>query len=876
MNLFRDLPLVGDVRSHPGDEGAGRSFLFPLVRPPEEARLSLRESRDVPGIRIQKRERKSVMKIKALFAKATGGTVETDLKPYRKVLEEILRRQPGRVSDTELREASERLVRGARAGGPESRPPGPEVVVEAFALVREAACRVLGLEPLDVQIIAGLAMSGGRVAELPTGEGKTLAAVFPATLYALSGRGVHVLTFNDYLARRDAAWMGPVFAFLGLSVGCVQEGMPAADRRRAYACDVTYASAREAGFDFLRDRIAYSAGDLVHRPFHMALVDEADSILIDEARVPLVISGAEGRSPGDSGALAALVRKLERGRDYDTDAEHRNVFLTDAGVDRVEATLRSGSLYEDANRGLLEAVHCALHAEALLRRDVDYIVRDRGVEIVDEFTGRVVDDRRWPDGLQAAVEAKEGLVQNAEGRILGSIALQQFFGLYPHLCGMTATARSAAPELGEFYGLNVVIVPPHVPSIREDLPDVAFTHAEAKRAALVREIGGAHAAGRPVLVGTASVRESERLSGDLRAAGVPCDVLNAKNDELEAAIVAWAGKLGAITISTNMAGRGTDIRLGGPDGRDRDAVVALGGLYVIGTNRHESLRIDRQLRGRAGRQGDPGSSRFYISFEDDIFVRYGLEGMLKKRHGSGQGNESVTGRIVREEISHAQRVIEGQNFDIRRSLRKYSSLVERQRRIVQDWRDAVLLLGQPVAAGPERVPEWEAAEIVGRKAPGLFAEGEARFGKGPAWELERRLTLLAIDKAWSDHLAWVADSRESIHLVSVGGMTPFDEFVRSATAEFLKIPPRIEDVVIVGFGSRTEKGGPLDLDADDLKGPSSTWTYLVNEDQFGWGMEMLKGRNIGLAAGAALYAGPLYVLALLVNRLRKKRSSSVS
>ena len=809
------------------------------------------------------------MKIKKLFARATGGAVETDLGPYRKVLEKIHGRQPGRVADPELRAASERLAREARAEGPGSGLPEPKNVVEAFTLVREASRRVLGLEPFDVQIIAGLAMTGRRVAELPTGEGKTLAAVFPAYLHGLSGRGVHVLTFNDYLARRDAAWMGPVFALLGLSVGCVQEGMPAAERRRAYASDVTYAAAREAGFDFLRDRIAYSAADLVHRPFHMALVDEADSILIDEARVPLVISGAAGRSPQDAGGLAALVRTLEHGRDYDTDAEHRNVFLTDAGIDRVEAALRSGSLYDDANRGLLEAVHCALHAEALLRRDMDYIVRDRRVEIVDEFTGRVVDGRHWPDGLQAAVEAKEGLPRNSEGRVLGSIALQQFFGLYPRLCGMTATARSAAAEFREFYGLNVVIVPPHVPSLREDLPDAVFAHVEAKHAALVREIGRAHAAGRPVLVGTASIRESERLSGDLGAADIPCEVLNAKNDEAEAAIVARTGMPGAVTISTNMAGRGTDIRLGGAEEGDRDAVIALGGLYVIGTNRHESLRIDRQLRGRAGRQGDPGSSRFYVSFEDDIFVRYGLEGMLKKRHGTGQGNEPVTGRVVRDEIAHAQRVIEGQNFDIRRSLRKYSSLVERQRRIVQDWRDAVLLSGRRVATGPERAREWEAVGIVGRKAPGLFTEGEARFGKGHAGELERRLTLLAIDKAWSDHLAWVTDSRESIHLVSVGGMSPLDEFVRSATAEFLDVPRRIEDAVLAGFGSRTEKDGPLDLDADGLKGPSSTWTYLVNEDQFGWGMEMLKGRNIGLAAGAALYAGPLFVLALLMKSFRK-------
>jgi preprotein translocase subunit SecA len=819
------------------------------------------------------------MKFKALFARAAGDTIETDLESYRKTLEEILSRPTGRLGDAELKAASERLIGGARAGGAEPGSPAssvpeiPKVAIEAFALVREASRRVLGLDPFDVQIISGLAMAAGRVAELPTGEGKTLAAVFPAYLHALSGRGVHLLTFNDYLARRDASWMGPVFASLGLSVGCVQEGMPAADRRRAYASDITYAAAREAGFDYLRDRLAIAPGAVVHRPFHMALVDEADSVLIDEARVPLVISGTASRSGPDAMRLAALARTLERGLDYATDTEHRNVFLTDAGLDRVEAALRTGGLYDDANRDVLTAVHCALHAEALLRRDVDYIVRDRGVEIVDEFTGRVVDGRHWPDGLQAAVEAKEGIARIAGGRILGSIALQQYFALYPRLCGMTATARSAAPELAEFYGLKVVVVPPHVSSIREDLPDAVFTHAAAKREALIREIVSAQAAGRPVLVGTASVRESEGLAAGLKTAGILCEVLNAKNDEREAGIIARAGQRGAVTISTNMAGRGTDIKLGGPDERDRAAIAALGGLYVIGTNRHESLRIDRQLKGRAGRQGDPGSSRFFIGFEDDIFVRYGLEEMLRKRYGPSLRNEPVAGPRVLDDIAHAQRIIEGQNFDIRRSLRKYSALVERQRRIVQEWRAEVLIPGELKRGGLKDVRGWEPLGIVPRKDSGLFVAGEALFGKEPIAELERRLTLLAIDRAWSDHLAWVADSRESIHLVAVGGKTPLDEFVRSATAEFLEIPGRIENAVVAGFASMINRRGPLDLDADELKGPASTWTYLVNEDQFGWGMEMLKGRNIGLAAGAALYAGPLFLLTLLLRKFRRSGRS---
>jgi preprotein translocase subunit SecA len=492
---------------------------------------------------------------------------------------------------------------------------------------------------------------------------------------------------------------------------------------------------------------------------------------------------------------------------------------------------------------------------------VDYIVRDSQIEIVDEFTGRVVDNRHWPDGLQAAVEAKEGLARKSEGRILGSITLQHFFRQYPYLCGMTATARPAARELKEFYGLSTVIVPPNRPSVRVDEPDRIYTHREAKRTAIVVEIARVHSGGRPVLVGTASVRESEELAADLKGAGIVCEVLNAKNDELEARIIAGAGKPGAVTISTNMAGRGTDIKLGGEDERERDRVVALGGLYVIGTNRHESLRIDTQLRGRAGRQGDPGSTRFFISLEDDLFERYGLTGRLFKRHRLSRRSVAVENGLVSRDIGHAQRVIEGQNFDIRRSLWKYSELVEMQRRIIQDWKRAVLSRdGRDGAPGP-----------VAEKAPALFAAAAARFGKREARELERRLTLVQIDDAWSDHLAWVQDTRESIHLVSLGGKTPLGEFQRSATAEFMGIQPKVEEAVIATFTSMLGKESPLDLEADELKGPSSTWTYLVNEDQFGWGVEMLSGKNIGLAAGAALYAGPLYVFALLINKFSKKK-----
>lgn len=652
-----------------------------------------------------------IFKLRTLFNRRRGIPVETDLSAYWKVIQEIKTHNLEEVPDSDIRDISLNLIEKAGSGlSPEG------LLNEAFALVREASRRSIGLKPFDVQMIAGLAMARGKIAELPTGEGKTLAAVFPAYLYALTGRGVHVLTFNDYLARRDAAWMGLVYEFLGLKVGLIQEGMSGSEKRKAYACDITYATAKEAGFDFLRDKTCYQKEEQVHRPFHLALVDEADSILIDEARIPLVISGVEDRAGWDARRLAAVIKTLTSGRDYETDAEHRNVYLTDSGLDNLEARLECGSLYDPKSQRMLEAAYCALHAEVLLRRDVDYIIRNGKIEIVDEFTGRVMDNRHWPDGLQAAVEAKENLALKSEGRILGSITLQHFFRLYPKLCGMTATARPSASELKEFYGLSVAAVPPHKPSIRVDHPDVVFTHKKAKRRALVREIRQVHAAGRPILVGTASVKESEDLAQDLRDEGISCQALNAKNDELEARIIAQAGMLGAVTISTNMAGRGTDIKLGGEKEQERDRVVGLGGLYVIGTNRHESRRIDQQLRGRAGRQGDPGSTRFFISLKDDLFQRYGLSQIFYERHRLQPQPEALDLGPINKEIEHAQRIIEGQNFDIRKSLWKYSSLVEIQRQIVQTWRERILFAE-------------ESPEILSMKAPELYARGLTRFGR---------------------------------------------------------------------------------------------------------------------------------------------------
>jgi preprotein translocase subunit SecA len=799
------------------------------------------------------RNSNTFQKLKQSFSRLRGNPVETDLRPYRKVLDQIRAHRFRDLSSDKLEARSEDLTNRVRFGITLD-----DITAEAFALVDEASRRAIGLAPFDCQVVAGLAMARGKAAELPTGEGKTLAAVFPAYLHALSGRGVHILTFNDYLARRDSAWMGPIYKCLGIKVGCIQEGMPAPDKRAAYACDVTYATAKEAGFDFLRDQICIEREEVVHRPFHLALVDEADSVLIDEARIPLVISGVEERAGWDASRLAAAVRTLTPGRDYETDDEHRNVFLLDPGLDRIERLFGSGSLYDQKNQELLEAVYCALHAEALLRRDVDYIVRRDKVEIVDEFTGRVVDNRHWPDGLQAAVEAKEGLARRSQGRILGSITLQHFFRLYPKLAGMTATAQPSAEELKEFYGLRVVVIPPNKPSVRTDYPYRVFTHREAKWSALVDEIRDVHAAGRPVLVGTASVRESEELADGLRKAAIPCHVLNAKNDELEAQTVAQAGRPGAVTISTNMAGRGTDIKLGGADEKEREKVVRLGGLYVVGTNRHESLRIDGQLRGRAGRQGDPGASRFFISLEDDIFERYGLTRMFYEHHRLERQPEALDLKTIQREIEHAQRIIEGQNFGIRKSLWKYSSLVELQRKTMQDWRQGIF----QAADGPQ---------ILSRKAPRLYKKGLARFGRPGMEAFERRAALFHIDRCWSDHLAWITDTRESIHLVSLGGKDPLQEFQKGVTAAFLEIRPRVEEAIAADFKQVLKKGGIIDLEAESRRGPSSTWTYLVNEDQFGFGIEMIQGKNIGFAAGAALYIGPLFIVTLFLRKLRKRK-----
>ncbi len=764
-------------------------------------------------------------KIEHYVRRLQGSTVRFDLSRYEPELIAIADLEDGcrKLSDPDILQRGRALHARALAGEPLA-----ALRVHLFALAREASRRVLGQRPFDEQIVAGLVLDGGHVVEMLTGEGKTLAAVLPAALNALTDRGVHVLTFNDYLARRDAEWMGPVYRLLGLSAGSVHEGMPAAARRAAYAADVTYVTAKEAGFDYLRDLLVMDAADLVHRPFHFALVDEADSLMIDEARVPLVIAGSIEPDASLAPRLAELVASLSPGVHFDTDEHGRDIELTDAGIEHVERVLGCSGLHRAEHLALLTELNCALHARVLLRRDVDYIVRDGRIEIVDEFTGRVVADRHWPDGLQCALEAKENLERRPDGVILGSMTLQRFLRGYPRLCGMTGTAKDSAAELQQIYGLDVVVIPTHRPMARVDRQDVVFTHREAKDRAIVDEIRRAHATGRPVLVGTATVTESEGLARRIRDAGMTCEVLNAKNDAEEAPIVARAGAFGAVTIATNMAGRGTDIRLGGaqvsPPSINGDAesergrVAAVGGLYVIGTNRHESGRVDLQLRGRAGRQGDPGESRFFVSLEDDLLVRYGIHCSIPARYLPERSDAPIESPVVRREVARAQRIVEDQNFQIRRTLANYAAVLEEQHRQLVERRRAILL-GEDVPDIWARAPERRAALV-------------AAAGERAVADAERAVMLGCIDRAWRHHLAFCADVREGIHLVRLGGQDPLTRFTSEAIQAFSQMADAIDEAVLAALAAVRIAGGQLDLTGTGLKAPSSTWTYLVNDDPF--------------------------------------------
>ncbi|KZE78799.1 accessory Sec system translocase SecA2 [Paenibacillus elgii] len=710
------------------------------------------------------------------------------LKGYRDKAELIRKRNLEAWDEKQLQAESLRLKKEAKSGTPLD-----ELLVDAYALVCEAAKRTLGLQPYDVQIMAAIALHEGFLIEQHTGEGKTLSAVMPAYLHALTGEGVHVLTFNDYLANRDAEWMGPIYRFLGLTVKSVQAGMSLSEKREAYAADITYVTAKEAGFDYLRDAIALNEADTVHRPFHYVIVDEADSLLLDEARVPLVIAGEPSSSGNDGIRFAEVARQLEQDEHYDFDEFKRNVYLNEAGSAKAESLLGCGNLYESHNSHLLISLNCALHAESLLKKDVDYIVRDGKIELIDEYTGRVAENRHLPDGLQAALAAKEGLQSKAGGKILGTITLQHFLSLYPKICGMTATAHVSAMEFEDIYALQVVQIPPNRPNIRIDHPHRIYTHKEAKLKALVQEISSVHATGRPILIGTSSVEESDVLAEALAAADVPCHVLNAKNDAEEAEIIAKAGEIGAVTVSTNMAGRGVDIRLGGGNPTQAEVVAKLGGLYVIGTHMHQSVRIDNQLRGRSGRQGDPGASVFFVSLEDELMLRFGIDKVIPPAYRDLRQDDALEESVLRSKIAHIQRVIMGQNFHIRQELNRYSDMVEEQRRILYEERLRILK------------------------------------GETPMSPSEQRVRLYYIDKFWADHLAYVSYIRESIHLTSLTNRNPIDEFHVQIIQAYEQIPAKINresSNMLVKLGGSND---PAKWEKFGLKSPTSTWTYTIND-----------------------------------------------
>ncbi len=793
-------------------------------------------------------------------------------------------------------------------------------IIPSFALVREAGRRTLGLRHFDVQLIGGLVLHEGKIAEMKTGEGKTLVATLPAFLNALAGRGVHIVTVNDYLARRDAEWMAPIYRALGLTVGVIVHDLDDSQRRAAYAADVTYGTNNEFGFDYLRDNMKYDLADCVQRGHQFAIVDEVDSILIDEARTPLIISGPAEESTDKYYRIDKIIPKLIQEIDYTIDEKHKTATLTEEGVGKVERLLGLGNLYDPKHMEMIHHVYQALRAHALYKRDVDYVVKNNEVVIVDEFTGREMPGRRWSDGLHQAVEAKEGVKIERENQTLATITFQNYFRMYKKLSGMTGTAETEAAEFNKIYNLDVVVIPTNRPLRRHEYPDVVYRTAEEKYEAVVNGmimedgsrangIRQLHESGQPVLVGTISIEKSEHLSNLLKKAGIPHNVLNAKQHEREAHIIAQAGRKGAVTVSTNMAGRGTDILLGGnpeamardyclknrlaipyaaassvigADGEgtaapnmvlfqvegkifqvpyeqwkpiqeqfaeqcraEREEVIALGGLHILGTERHEARRIDNQLRGRAGRQGDPGSSRFFLSLEDDLLRVFGGERVkaLMYRLGMTEG-VPIESKLISRRIENAQKAVEAQNFQARKHLLEYDDVMNKQRETIyairrsalegKDQKDYALGIAEDLAIQlvnsfcprDEHPQKWNtaqfAAEVLNQfgidvKAAGIDAtalshdaladalvekvkqrydEKEKLFGEQVMRWLERRIILDIVDTQWKDHLYTLDHLKEGIGLRGYGQKDPLVEFKKEAFTLFEDMMARIDSETV--------------------------------------------------------------------------------
>ncbi|RKQ64101.1 protein translocase subunit secA [Thermovibrio guaymasensis] len=773
-----------------------------------------------------------------------------------------------------------------------------KILPEAFAAVREAAKRTLGMRHYDVQLLGGIVLHRGNIAEMKTGEGKTLVATLPAYLNALAGKGVHIVTVNDYLAKRDAELMGPVYNYLGLTVGFLQNQMEKEERKEMYSRDITYGTNSEFGFDYLRDNMVFSKEDKVQRDLFYAIVDEADSILIDEARTPLIISGPSEESVDVYYIADGIVRQLKKDRDFKVEEKTKTAVLTDEGIKRVEEIvkkmtgMKDFNLYDPKFSDLLHAIIQSLRAHHLFKKDVDYVVKDGKVVIVDEFTGRIMPGRRWSDGLHQAVEAKEGVKIEAENQTLATITLQNYFRLYKKLAGMTGTAETEAAELKEIYGLDVVVIPTNKPVIRKDHPDLIFKTKRAKFEAVVKEIEKNYKIGRPVLVGTNSIEDSEYLSRLLKKRGIPHQVLNAKYHEKEAEIVAQAGRLGAVTIATNMAGRGTDILLGGnPDflakrelrergitpekvgkekyeeiyretlkkykeitEKEKEKVKELGGLYIIGTERNESRRIDNQLRGRAGRQGDPGESRFFLSLEDNLLRLFGSDRIKKMMEIMNvPEDEPITHKMVSKALENAQRRVEEQNFQIRKRLLEYDEVYNVQRKVIYEQRNRILegenfkeeILGffediawelvdifAPESMLPDEwnlkdlkktletrfgfefpIPETynglvelqiegafndreKLAKIIYDTLVKKYQELESLVGEGQLREIERMVMLDRLDHYWREHLRALDHIKESIGWRGYGQRDPVIEFKKEAFLLFEDLISNIENGVV--------------------------------------------------------------------------------
>ena len=680
-----------------------------------------------------------------------------------------------------------------------------DLLPEVFAVVREAGKRVLNMRHFDVQLVGGVVLHEGRIAEMRTGEGKTLVATLPIVLNSLTGRGVHLITVNDYLARRDADWMGQLYRFLGLSVGVIVHGMDDAERQASYRADVTYGTNNEFGFDYLRDNMKFRLEDMVQRELHYAIVDEVDSILIDEARTPLIISGPAEESTDLYARVNSVIPFLKKDADYKVDEKARQVLLTEeSGIPKLERLLTVDNLYDPRNIEVLHHVNQALKAHVLFHRDVDYMVKDGEVVIVDEFTGRLMPGRRWSDGLHQAVEAKEGVKIENENQTLATITFQNYFRMFEKLAGMTGTADTEAAEFQQIYKLGVTVIPTNQPMVREDLSDQIYRTEKEKFQAVLEEVKGLHAEGRPVLVGTVSIEKSERVSGLLTRHGIPHNVLNAKHHEKEAQIIAEAGQAGKVTIATNMAGRGVDIKLG-------EGVVEKGGLHIIGTERHESRRVDNQLRGRAGRQGDPGSSRFFLSLEDDLLRIFGSDRIspIMEKLGMEEG-EPIEHPLINKAVENAQKKVEAHNFDIRKHLLEYDDVMNKQRKVIyemrrevlgsDDLRDMAAEFTEEVAEGivatfadekthPEEwdyeglatavaaqfgfrleIPEEERAGLTPQALADRVREGAGAFYKRKEEEygaevmryFEKMFLLSTVDALWKDHLLSMDHLKEGV------------------------------------------------------------------------------------------------------------------